>query len=108
MGDGNMHFNVSQPPGMDKKMSRYWNEMNKVVFDVVQKLCLHQRAWHRALEKHHAGIKSPVELQMMHDLKLLIPEYQTLARCCLQISFRDIQEKTRKVGHGNTELTTAE
>ncbi|HEX7110154.1 MAG TPA: FAD-binding oxidoreductase, partial [Aestuariivirga sp.] len=38
MGDGNMHFNVSQTPGMDKK--RYldkWNEMNAVVFSIVLK-----------------------------------------------------------------------
>ncbi len=75
MGDGNLHFNVSQPPGMDKK--KYldqWNEMNAVVFDVVLKFDGSISAEHGIgrLKKHHmAEIKSPVELQMMRDLKKL-------------------------------------
>ncbi len=75
MGDGNLHFNVSQPPGMDKK--KYldqWNEMNAVVFDVVLKFDGSISAEHGIgrLKKHHmAEIKSPVELQMMRDLKNL-------------------------------------
>jgi FAD/FMN-containing dehydrogenase len=76
MGDGNMHFNVSQPPGMDKK--KYldcWNEMNKVVFDVVLKFGGSISAEHGIgrLKKHHMKeIKSPVELQMMRDVKKLL------------------------------------
>jgi FAD/FMN-containing dehydrogenase len=76
MGDGNLHFNVSQPPGMDKK--KYldlWNEMNAVVFDVVLKFDGSISAEHGIgrLKKHHmAEIKSPVELQMMCDLKKLL------------------------------------
>jgi FAD/FMN-containing dehydrogenase len=75
MGDGNLHFNVSQPLGMDKK--KYldlWNEMNAVVFDVVLKFNGSISAEHGIgrLKKHHmAEIKSPVELQMMRDLKNL-------------------------------------
>ena len=75
MGDGNMHFNVSQPPGMDKK--KYldsWNEMNAVVFEVVLKFGGSISAEHGIgrLKKHHMPeIKSPVELQMMRDLKKL-------------------------------------
>ena len=75
MGDGNMHFNVSQPPGMDKK--KYlasWNEMNKVVFDVVLKYGGSISAEHGIgrLKKHFMPeIKSAVELQMMRDLKKL-------------------------------------
>jgi FAD/FMN-containing dehydrogenase len=75
MGDGNLHFNVSQPPGMDKK--KYldlWNEMNAVVFDVVLKFDGSISAEHGIgrLKKHHmAKIKSPVELQMMRDVKIL-------------------------------------
>jgi FAD/FMN-containing dehydrogenase len=75
MGDGNLHFNVSQPSGMDKK--KYldlWNEMNAVVFDVVLKFDGSISAEHGIgrLKKHHmAEIKSPVELQMMRDLKTL-------------------------------------
>jgi FAD/FMN-containing dehydrogenase len=75
MGDGNLHFNVSQPPGMDKKkyLDR-WNEMNAVVFDVVLKFDGSISAEHGIgrLKKHHmAEIKSPVELQMMRGLKKL-------------------------------------
>lgn len=75
MGDGNLHFNVSQPPDMDKK--KYldqWNEMNAVVFDVVLKFDGSISAEHGIgrLKKHHmAEIKSTVELQMMRDLKKL-------------------------------------
>ena len=75
MGDGNLHFNVSQPPGMDKK--KYldlWNEMNAVVFDVVLKFDGSISAEHGIgrLKKHHMPeIKSRVELQMMRDLKKL-------------------------------------
>lgn len=75
MGDGNLHFNVSQPLGMDKK--KYldlWNEMNAVVFDVVLKFGGSISAEHGIgrLKKHHMPeIKSPVELQMMRDLKKL-------------------------------------
>ncbi len=75
MGDGNMHFNVSQPPGMDKKkyLDR-WNEMNKIVFDVVLRFGGSISAEHGIgrLKKHHLPeIKSVVELQMMRDLKKL-------------------------------------
>ncbi len=75
MGDGNLHFNVSQPPGMDKKeYLDTWNEMNAVVFDVVLKFDGSISAEHGIgrLKKHHmTEIKSPVELQMMRDLKKL-------------------------------------
>ena len=38
-GDGNIHYNVTQPPGADKEafLAR-WHEVNAVVFDVVKKL----------------------------------------------------------------------
>jgi D-lactate dehydrogenase (cytochrome) len=38
-GDGNIHYNVTQPPGADKEafLAR-WHEVNAVVFDVVNKL----------------------------------------------------------------------
>jgi len=37
-GDGNIHYNVTQPEGSDKKafLAR-WDEVNKVVFDIVLK-----------------------------------------------------------------------
>ncbi|MBZ0259894.1 MAG: FAD-binding oxidoreductase [Hyphomicrobiales bacterium] len=75
MGDGNLHFNVSQPLGMDKKTYLdQWNEMNAVVFDVVLKFDGSISAEHGIgrLKKHHmAEIKSTVELQMMRGLKKL-------------------------------------
>ena len=75
MGDGNLHFNVSQPLGMDKKeYLDLWNEMNAVVFDVVLKFDGSISAEHGIgrLKKHHMPeIKSAVELQMMRDLKKL-------------------------------------
>ena len=36
LGDGNIHYNVSQPVGMDKPhFLDQWNAMNDVVFEVV-------------------------------------------------------------------------
>jgi len=39
LGDGNIHYNVSQPVGGDTAdfMNR-WHEVNKVVFDIVLKM----------------------------------------------------------------------
>jgi FAD/FMN-containing dehydrogenase len=75
MGDGNMHFNVTQPVGMDKK--KYldcWNSMNTAVFAVVQKFGGSISAEHgigRLKIGHMPEIKSAVELGMMRDLKRL-------------------------------------
>ena len=75
MGDGNLHFNVSQPIGMDKKkFLDLWHEMNRVVFAVVRKFDGSISAEHgigRLKKDHMPEIKSPVELQMMRDLKKL-------------------------------------
>jgi FAD/FMN-containing dehydrogenase len=75
MGDGNMHFNVSQPVGMDKKTYLDdWNAMNRVVFEVVLKYGGSISAEHgigRLKIGHMPEIKSAVELQMMRDLKRL-------------------------------------
>jgi FAD/FMN-containing dehydrogenase len=75
MGDGNLHFNVSQPLGMDKQAYlAKWHEMNAVVFDVVQTFDGSISAEHGIGRlKYHdmLKIKSPVELQMMRDLKRL-------------------------------------
>ncbi len=73
LGDGNIHYNVSQPIGMDKaKFLAMWNEMNDVVFEVVRRLDGSISAEHGIgrLKAHHMPeIKSPVELQMMRELK---------------------------------------
>ena len=73
LGDGNMHFNVSQPIGMDKQtyLGR-WHDMNRVVHDIVMAMGGSFSA------EHGIGIlktgdmlryKDPVELSVMRDLK---------------------------------------
>ena len=75
LGDGNIHFNVSQPLGMDKQaFLDKWEAMNDVVFDVVLRFDGSISAEHGIgrLKRHRmTAIKSPVELQMMRDLKRL-------------------------------------
>ena len=73
LGDGNIHFNVSQPTGTDRKayLDR-WEEMNETVHAVVLDLGGSISAEHgigqlkRNLMPH---IKSPVELDLMRMLK---------------------------------------
>ncbi len=76
MGDGNIHYNVSQPTGMDKQAYLdAWNAMNDVVFEVVQRLNGSISAEHGIgrLKAHHMPhIKSAVELQMMRGLKRML------------------------------------
>ncbi|QIG49525.1 FAD-binding oxidoreductase [Nordella sp. HKS 07] len=73
VGDGNLHFNVSQPVGMDKAaFLAQWQAMNDVVFDVVLKHGGSISAEHgigRLKRDMMSKIKSPVELQMMRDVK---------------------------------------
>lgn len=73
LGDGNIHYNVSQPTGMDKaKFLGMWNAMNDVVFEVVGRFNGSISAEHGIgrLKAHRmSAIKSPVELAMMRDLK---------------------------------------
>ncbi len=73
MGDGNMHFNVSQPAAMDKQayLAR-WTDMNAVVFAIVRKLDGSISAEHgigRLKRDLMREIKSPVELELMQQLK---------------------------------------
>jgi FAD/FMN-containing dehydrogenase len=73
IGDGNLHFNVSQPVDMDKQaFLAQWQEMNNVVFAVVLKHGGSISAEHgigRLKRDLMTKIKSPVELQMMRDVK---------------------------------------
>jgi FAD/FMN-containing dehydrogenase len=76
IGDGNLHFNVSQPEGMDKQayLDR-WPEMSRIVHDVVL-------AHGGSISAEHGigqlkcedmrRIKSPVELDVMRGLKNLL------------------------------------
>ncbi|MGE0008859.1 MAG: FAD-binding oxidoreductase [Parvibaculaceae bacterium] len=76
IGDGNLHFNVSQPPGMDKKaFIDQWQAMNEVVFDVVLRHGGSISAEHgigRLKRDLMTRIKSPVELEMMRGVKRLL------------------------------------
>jgi FAD/FMN-containing dehydrogenase len=75
LGDGNIHYNVSQPPGMEKaSFLALWNEMNDAVFEVVGRFDGSISAEHGIgrLKAHRmAAIKTPVELEMMRGLKRL-------------------------------------
>lgn len=75
MGDGNLHFNVSQPVGADKvKFLTAWEAMNDVIYAIVQKHGGSISAEHGiGLQKRERmkDIKSPVELEMMRGLKSL-------------------------------------
>jgi FAD/FMN-containing dehydrogenase len=73
LGDGNIHFNVSQPPGMDKAayLAR-WEDMNRVVHDIVAGMSGSFSAEHgigmlKVGEMKH--YKDPVELDLMRRLK---------------------------------------
>jgi FAD/FMN-containing dehydrogenase len=73
LGDGNMHFNVSQPIGMDKQIYLgHWHAMNRVIHDVVMK---HKGSFSA---EHGVGIlkledmkryKSAVEIDVMRSMK---------------------------------------
>jgi FAD/FMN-containing dehydrogenase len=73
LGDGNIHFNVSQPLGMDKQafLDR-WDEINAVVNEVVLRYGGSISAEHgigRLKRPWMKRIKSPVEIEMMRALK---------------------------------------
>ena len=76
IGDGNIHFNVSQPIGADKAafLAR-WEEVAAAVHDVVLRLGGSISAEHGIgrLKRHlMPAIKSPVELALMRDMKRLL------------------------------------
>jgi FAD/FMN-containing dehydrogenase len=73
MGDGNIHYNISQPVGVDKNgfLSR-WYEVNHVVHEVVKKLGGSISAEHGiGVIKRELlpDVKDPVALDLMRTLK---------------------------------------
>ncbi|WP_041794313.1 FAD-binding oxidoreductase [Pararhodospirillum photometricum] len=73
VGDGNIHFNLTQPKGMDKQafLDR-WEEMNRLVHDIVADLGGSISAEHgigrlKVDEMRH--YKAPLELDLMRALK---------------------------------------
>ena len=73
MGDGNIHYNISQAPGADTQafLAR-WKEMNEIVHAIVLKLNGSISAEHgigQLKRDELADIRSPVEMAMMQRIK---------------------------------------
>lgn len=73
VGDGNIHFNLSQPATMDKAaFLALWDEMNAIVHGIVRELGGSISAEHgvgRMKRDEIAATKSPVEIELMRTLK---------------------------------------
>lgn len=73
LGDGNIHFNVSQPVGADKKTYlEGWDAMNRVVHDIVATYGGSIAAEHgvgRLKRDLLPGVKSEVELDLFRTVK---------------------------------------
>jgi D-lactate dehydrogenase (cytochrome) len=76
LGDGNIHYNVSQPDGADKEaFLKRWGEVNEVVFAVVKKYGGSISAEHGiGLLKRDLlpSVKDPVALDLMRGIKHLL------------------------------------
>lgn len=72
-GDGNVHYNVTQPPGMDKAdYLALWNEMASAVHDVVASFSGSISAEHGVGQMKRAELlrfKSPLEIALMRKIK---------------------------------------
>ena len=72
-GDGNVHYNVSQPPGMDKaQFLAQWGPMAEAVHDLVAKTGGSISAEHGIGQMKRTELlrfKSPVEIALMRKLK---------------------------------------
>jgi len=73
LGDGNIHYNVSQPPGMDRAIFlNYWEALSAAVHEIVLDLGGSISAEHgigrlkRDLLPH---AKQPIELELMRKIK---------------------------------------
>ncbi len=76
LGDGNIHYNVSQPAGADKDAYlKRWDEVNAVVFAVVRKFGGSISAEHGiGVMKRDLlpSVKDPVAYDLMRSLKALL------------------------------------
>jgi len=76
LGDGNIHYNVIQPPEADKdEFLKRWDEVNAVVFAVVKKYAGSISAEHGVgVMKRDLlpSVKDPVALELMRGLKHLL------------------------------------
>ncbi len=82
LGDGNIHFNISQPVGADTAgYLKHWEEMNRVVHDMVVGMNGSISAEHgigmlkvREMQRY----KDPVELDLMRRLKHAIDPHNLM------------------------------
>jgi FAD/FMN-containing dehydrogenase len=81
-GDGNIHFNLSQPVGMDKAaFIAEWERFNRIVHDIVHALNGSIAAEHGiGLIKRDELIryKDPVAIDLMHSLKKALDPHNIL------------------------------
>lgn len=72
-GDGNVHYNIAQPPGMDKsRFLALWEEMTRAVHDLVVEMGGSISAEHgvgRMKRAELARLKSPIEMDLMRRIK---------------------------------------
>ncbi|MFZ5932235.1 MAG: FAD-binding oxidoreductase [Pseudomonadota bacterium] len=73
LGDGNVHFNLSQPLGMERDVFlARWDEFNKIVHDIVADMGGSISAEHglgRMKREEITRYKSPLEMEMMRTIK---------------------------------------
>ncbi len=82
VGDGNVHFNVSQPEGMSKEAYlAEWEAMNRIVHDLVVEMNGSISAEHgigRLKVEEMEHYKDPVELDLMKTLKAALDPKRTM------------------------------
>ncbi len=82
LGDGNIHYNVSQPVGADKvAFLARWRELNEVVHAIVADLGGSFSAEHgigQLKRDELARTKPPVEMELMRGIKRLFDPYQIM------------------------------
>jgi FAD/FMN-containing dehydrogenase len=73
LGDGNIHFNLSQPEGADKQSFLVrWEEMNRIVHDIVVDMNGSISAEHgigRLKKGELRHYKAPIEIELMQRIK---------------------------------------
>ena len=76
VGDGNIHYNITQPEGADKQaFLKRWDEVNALVFSIVKKHGGSISAEHGVgVMKRDilADYKDPVAIELMHGIKKLL------------------------------------
>jgi FAD/FMN-containing dehydrogenase len=75
LGDGNIHYNVSQPVGGNEDFLARWHEVNEVVFAIVLQLGGSISAEHGigVLKRDELpDVKDKVAIELMHSIKAML------------------------------------